>query len=169
MKTSNKEEARNLRKRAEEIFKNKTKSNVPLSEFDTMKLIHELEVHQIELDMQNEELLNAKIEAIEAKEKYVELYDFAPSGHFSLSTEGQILECNHAGAKLFGKNRSELIKRKFVLFVSNSSKIVFKDFLEIVCQSKTKEESEVRLMSDKNETCVVLLSGLFVEKSNTAY
>ena len=69
MKTSNKEEARNLRKRAEEIFKNKTKSNVPLSEFDTMKLIHELEVHQIELDMQNEELLNAKIEAIEAKEK----------------------------------------------------------------------------------------------------
>ena len=134
-----------------------------------MKLIHELEVHQIELDMQNEELLNAKIEAIEAKEKYVELYDFAPSGHFSLSTEGQILECNHAGAKLFGKNRSELINRKFVLFVSNSSKIVFKDFLEIVCQSKTKEESEVRLMSDKNETCVVLLSGLFVEKSNTAY
>ena len=50
-----------------------------------LKLIHELEVHQIELEMQNEELVIAKEKAEIAEEKYTELYDFAPSGYLSLT------------------------------------------------------------------------------------
>ena len=69
----------------------------------TLKLTHELEVHQIELEMQNDELLAAKSAAVIAAEKYLELYDFAPTGYLSLSNIGKITEINQYGEKMLGK------------------------------------------------------------------
>ena len=75
-----------LRRKAEELLKKKSSAlSLNLSEADTIKLIHELEVHQIELEIQNEELILSRAQAISASEKYVELYDYAPSGYFTLS------------------------------------------------------------------------------------
>jgi len=103
-----------LRRKAEELLKNNQKKpGSSLSEVEILKLIHEIEVYQIELELQNEELKAAKDRAIElASEKYAELYDFAPSGYFTLSKEGEIIDLNIAASKMLGKNRAGLIKRR---------------------------------------------------------
>ena len=65
---------------------------------DALALVHELQVHQIELEMQNEELKRAKLETEEALTKYSDLYDFAPIGLFTFDTQGLIQEVNLVGA-----------------------------------------------------------------------
>ena len=153
-----------LRQRAEMLLKNKQlKPNVLLSEADTLKLIHELEVHQIELELQNEELKLAKESADLAADKYTELYDFAPTGYFTLSKEGVIIELNLLGANMLGKVRSELINRKFALFICDNTKTTFGDFLRQVFQSKSQETCDVKLKTG-NPLCVyVHLSGIVKE------
>ena len=69
-----------------------------MAEVDARALVHELQVHQIELEMQNEELQRARAAAEEASEKYYDLFDFAPVGYFLWDAEGRILEVNLAGA-----------------------------------------------------------------------
>jgi len=103
-KRDSKSEASLLRQKAEEQFKKKSAKTVSkLSEAEMLKLVHELEVHQIELEMQNDELCLAKEQAEIATNKYSELYNFAPSGYFTLSKEGEIIELNLQGAKMLGK------------------------------------------------------------------
>lgn len=83
-----------LRFKAEEILKQRSVSaNHLLSEAGMLKLIHEFEVHQIEQELQNEELRSAISSAKEA----TDLYDFAPSGYFTLSGEGKIIRANLSG------------------------------------------------------------------------
>jgi len=82
----NLEDAAILRQKAEDqLVKQQTNRALSYTETDMLKLIHELEVHQIELEMQNEELTIAKEKAELAEEKYIELYDFAPSGYLTIS------------------------------------------------------------------------------------
>lgn len=87
-----------------------------------MKLIHELEAHQIDLEMQNQELQLAKEREAElATEKYIELYDFAPSGYFTLTKEGKIIDLNLTGAKMLGNERFYIKKTcLFFLYKSNT-------------------------------------------------
>jgi PAS domain-containing protein len=99
------------------------------SEVTTLKLIHELEVHQIELEMQNEELLLAKEQAEQAIEKYTKLYDYAPSGYFTLSQDGKVTEANLTGAHMLGKMRSSILNSQFGFFISMPQKNIFNDFL----------------------------------------
>ena len=93
-----------LREKAVEILKKKSKKTpVSFSESDAYKLIHELKVHQIELELQNEELKTAKTAAQIATDKYAELYDFALFGFLTLSKEGEIIALNDSGAEMLGK------------------------------------------------------------------
>src|SRR5512147_2408609 len=84
---------------------------------DSRTLVHELRVHQIELEMQNEELKRAKLETESALAKYSNLYDFAPLGLFTLDEHKIIREVNLAGAKLLGAKRSYILNRRFELFI----------------------------------------------------
>jgi signal transduction histidine kinase/CheY-like chemotaxis protein len=154
-----------LRKKAEIILEKKSHSlEIPVSDSDILKLIHELEVHQIELELQNEELKLSKAkEAVLAAEKYITLYDFAPAGYFTISREGEILELNLNGAKLLGKERSYLIKNKFSFFVSTESKPEFNHFLERVFCSKSKETCEITLTNPEKVTTFVLITGIVPE------
>lgn len=140
-----------LRKKAEELQANKIqeKAGGKLSEAMTLKLIHELEVHQIELEIQNAELLLAKEQAEIANKKYSKLYDCAPSGYFTLSDEGKILDVNLTGSHMLAKQRSKLINRKFDFFLSNDTKDIFNLFLDKIFKSKVKESCELSfLISD---------------------
>ncbi|MBV5349219.1 hybrid sensor histidine kinase/response regulator, partial [bacterium] len=93
MKKSNHSEAEDLRQRAEELLRKEApKSIAQLTEAEIYKLLHELQVHQIELQLQNDELIQAKEQATIASEKYIELYDFSPTGYFTLSRNGEILQ-----------------------------------------------------------------------------
>jgi PAS domain S-box-containing protein len=165
-KAVNNSEASNLRKKAIGLLKKKQSNSVSqLSEPETLKLIHELEVHQIELELQNEELRLARSAEQHAAEKYTELYDFAPSGYFTLSKEGKIIELNLCGSLMLGKERSRLINSLFGFFISDDTKPVFSLFLAKVFNSKAKETCEVTLSAKGNLPMYVYLTGIVTENT----
>ncbi len=112
-----------------DLASRKRGTSVPPSEVDNQRLLHELEVHQIELEMQNTELRLARDEAELIKEKYTDIYDFAPVGYFTILANGTICMVNHAGAKLVGMARSRLVGRSFEKFISPSLRPTFHTFL----------------------------------------
>src|SRR5512133_1872782 len=122
-----------LRQLAEEKLSQRKK--YPATETDTLRLIHELEVHQIEVEMQNEELLQAKAELEATLSLYAELYAFASVGYFTLTRDGTIRRANITGAKLMGVELSELIYRRLALFVLPESRLTFSTFLDKVFTS----------------------------------
>ncbi len=115
---------------------------------DTQRLFHELQVHQIELELQNEELNQANAAARAALEKYTDLYDFAPVGYFSLDEKGVMVELNMAGAILLGVERSRLTGRRFQLFVTPASRRAFQVFLEGIFFKAGRQYCEVELLGE---------------------
>ena len=113
---------------------------------DALALVHELQVHQIELEMQNEELKRARLEAEEALAKYSDLYDFAPIGLFTLDEQGQILESNLAGATLLGVERRNLTKKSFQRFVAPKDRPSFDDFCKKAFETSVKQMCELFLL-----------------------
>ena len=139
-----------LRRQAEAKWserKQKTGS-LPAAEAATRRLVHELEVHQIELEIQNEELAQSRAEVEALLRQYADLYDFAPVGYFTLARDGAICQANLAGARLLRVERGKLIKRRFGVFVSVESRPAFNAFLEKVFTSGSKEACEVALLKD---------------------
>jgi len=154
-----------LRKKAITILeKNPSSTEFPDSEADVLKLIHELEVHQIELELQNEELKRSRAREAElATEKYVALYDFAPSGYFTISRESEIVDLNLSGAEMLGKDRSHLKNRDFTSFVSTDTREIFSEFLANVFTGKHKQTCEISIKSNGNSVRYVHLSGIISE------
>ncbi|WP_019867064.1 PAS domain S-box protein [Methylovulum miyakonense] len=85
-------------------------------------LLHELLVHKIELEMQNEELRRALIAIEEARDRFVDLYEFAPIGYITITREGLMSELNLTGSSLLGIDRTKLLKRRFSQFVAPDDK-----------------------------------------------
>lgn len=142
-------EADILRKKAEEKLKAEQKRGVkPDIEADNMKLLHELQVHQIELEMQNEELKQANETAEAALKKYTMLYDLAPMGYFTLDEDGSIFDLNFTGAEILGEKRYSLVNSNFKLFISKESQKDFNDFFNKVYISGAKESCNVKLAYD---------------------
>jgi PAS domain S-box-containing protein len=161
MEKDNKSGSALLRQKAEELLKKKSsKTASPFSEVESLRLIHELELHQIELELQNEELRRAWAEAEAANDKYIRLYDFAPSGYFTLSGKGEIIELNLSGARMLGNDRQHLKSSLFGFFVSEETKPIFSLFLEKAFKSKAKESCEVTMDSAGNLPFHVLLTGV---------
>jgi PAS domain S-box-containing protein len=119
-----------LRRRAEKDSASRRVENpVSRTEMDSQRLLHELEVHQIELEMQNAELRLARDEADLVRKKYSDLYDFAPVGYFTILTDGTIQMVNLTGATLVGMVRSRLVGRSFKMLVSPALRPTFNAFL----------------------------------------
>jgi len=144
-------EATLLRLIAEEELKNDKPVFSDLDELDNRKLIHELQVHQIELEMQNEELIKAQQQTVIMTEKYVDLYDFAPSGYVTLSKEGDIVDLNFLAAKMLGKNRIELRNTRFGLHISHDSLREFNQLLDRSFMLREKESCELILLYKTNK------------------
>ncbi len=152
MKTGNKNSllsAAKLRRQAEELLTAKAPETLPpLTEHEMQRLVHELQVHQIELEMQNTELRQARDEVDALLEKYTELYDFAPVGYFTLERDGTVSDVNLCGASLLGVDRSRLIGRRFGLFVDATDRPVFTAFLGSAFTCRGKEECEVTIRNE---------------------
>jgi diguanylate cyclase (GGDEF)-like protein/PAS domain S-box-containing protein len=169
MKKQIKSLSENLRQKAEELLNTlphlstSLKTTSALSELDTFELIHELEVHQIELEMQNDELQRAIADAEIAASKYSDLYHLALSGYFTLSTFGEIIELNLTSAKMLGTERINTINRRFGFFVSTDTLPVFNLFLDKVFQGKSQETCEVTLLKNGNLQTHILLTGIITD------
>jgi PAS domain S-box-containing protein len=85
------------------------------------KFLHELLVHKIELELQNEELRLAYASMEDMRDRYLELYEFAPVGYMTLSQEGQIVEINLTGSALFGVERSKLVGHPFSKLIASEN------------------------------------------------
>lgn len=150
-----------LRQKAEEMLQKKvSETGSQLSDKDIITFIHELEVHQVELELQNEELRLAQTAEQAATEKYRELYDFAPSGYFTLSREGEIIDLNFSGSQMLGKERSLLINERVGFFVSDDAKPIFNSFLENIFNCNAKVTSEVTFSVSEGLIMYVHLSGI---------
>jgi len=160
MNTSDKRPAEipDLRQKAEEVLKPNRRSK--MSEADTLKLIHELQVHQIELEMQNEELVRAKAAALAAIQKYTDLYDFAPSGYFTLSRDGAIVELNLCGARLLGRDRENLQNSSFGFLSPKTRNRSSTELLEKYLLAGKEESCGVMLVTDRKVPRYVHLTGI---------
>ena len=155
---------RYLRRRAEELLaRKKIKDIQKMTEEDVRAMAYELQVHQIELEMQNEELKRARAEAEDALSKYTDLYDFAPVGYFTFDRHGTILEVNLAGAALLDIERCNLIDKRFQLFVKPDCIPVFNMFCNKALEMNTKQTGEVKLMKNDGSSVYVRLEGIAME------
>ena len=152
-------DAQLLRIKAEAELKSKQKkTGVSEEEQDTKKLLHELQVHQIELEMQNEELREANQATETALKRFTMLYDLAPMGYFTLDLNANICELNFTGAEILGERRFSLINTNFKLFVAEESKSTFNEFYKKVFSSNYKESCVIQLGYGNN-----LLSRVYME------
>lgn len=134
-----------LRKRAEARFQQQALSPPADASWNAERLLHELQVHQIELEIQNEELRLAYDEADASREKYADLYDFAPVGYFTLDEMGVIVQLNLAGAILLGIKRSESARYRFAAYVEQEYLAVFNRFHDEVLGGQSGAHCEIVL------------------------
>jgi len=154
-------DAKQLRLKAEEQLKKKSKKvDNAVVEIDSKKLLHELQVHQIELEMQNEELRQAYSTAETALKKYTMLYDLAPMGYFTLDNNANISELNFTGADMLGDKRFGLVNSNLKLFIIDDSLPVFNDFFRRVYTRHGKESCKVTFGSDNESTRKVYMEGI---------
>ena len=137
-----------LRRRAELQLKgSRGVAEPPRNEADTKRILYELEVHQIELEMQNAELQESRDEVESLLETYTDLYDFAPVGYYSVDEQSLILEVNLTGAALLGVDRSHLVKRRLLSFATPQSLVILQAFFKKVFTEPGKQVCVVSLMN----------------------
>ena len=136
-----------LRRCAEEALRGRGTSDAnKLASQGVLSLIHELEVHQIELEMQNDELRRVQ-EALEAeRDRYVDLYDFAPIGYLTVSDNGQILEANLTAARLLGMERGVLLGQSLSCFVATEGQDVYYQHRKAMLAANQPQTCEVTMV-----------------------
>ena len=154
------EEAVLLRQKAEEKLKQKDAlDKASLTNYETLKLLHEFQVHEIELEMKNEELLLARKKAEEATQKFRDLYDFAPSGYLTLDKECKIVQLNLTASSMLEKERSYLVNSDFKLSLTQDTLPELNDFFQKVFKTDSKEICTVQLKGKNNNSIFVHLDG----------
>lgn len=123
-----------------------TRGEDTMSDIDARRLLHELEVHQIELKMQNEELQHARIELEMALARSTELFDFAPIGYATVTPRGDLQEINRAGAQLLDADRENLVGTGFASRLAPDSQAPFNSLLgKVLLESGARHTCEVEL------------------------
>jgi PAS domain S-box-containing protein len=144
---SKKEQAAELRRQAEEKFQTLEPSAVTtLPKDEVEKLFHELRVHQIEMEMQNDELRRIQGELELARSRYFDLYDLAPAGYLTLSEQGLILEINLPAVTLLGVPRSALIKRPFTQFILKEDQDIYSLHRKKLFETGDPQRCEIRML-----------------------
>jgi PAS domain S-box-containing protein len=128
------------------------------------KILHELQVHQIELEMQNEELKRTQVALEESRDKYLDLYDFAPVGYFTLTRKGEIAEANLAGAAMLGLGRPKLAHRGLGRFVAPDNRDRWDQHLVSVLHSAEKQTCELMFKREDGSTFYARLESIRLER-----
>ena len=153
----------NLRARAEKRRSLVTQATEYQTPEETQRLVQELQVHQIELEMQYEELLLAQSEIQTARSQYVDLYDFAPVGYFTLTESGLVVQLNLRGSQQLGAVRQRLTGRRFALFVAPADRLHFGQFLARVFSADRTQSCELQLQREDGTPFHAQLEGLLAD------
>ncbi len=139
-----------LRQRAEVAFRDIAERSpedlAALSPVAVQEALHELRVHQIELEMQNEDLRRAQVEVEESRSRYLELYDFAPVGYCTVNSRGLITKANLTAATLVGMNRSLLVGCPFARFIHGNDSDSWHRLFTQVINSGEPQSRELRFV-----------------------
>ena len=127
---------------------------------DVKKLVHLLEVHQIELEHQNEELRIAQEELEVSRNKYVNLFDFSPIPYFTLNPDGIITEVNLSAGKMLGADRKRIIGRNFITYILPGERDTYNSFITTVFNSPVKQSCELKIKNKDKHIFHVLMEGL---------
>jgi hypothetical protein len=143
-------DAAELRRRAEKLARGKTAQALDnleaLSPEEIRGTVHELRVHQIELEMQNEELRRAQAELDAARARYFDLYDLAPVGYCTVSEEGLILEANLIAAGMLGVARSALVQQRFTRFILPGDEDIYYLYRKHLFEAGQPHACELRMV-----------------------
>ncbi len=150
-----------LRIKAEARLKqNQSIQKTSTLEIDAKKLLHELQVHQIELEMQNEEITLAYQTSEAALKNFTMLFDLAPIGYFILDSECSICELNFTGAEMLEERRFSLLNSNFKLFIAEESKLIFNNFFNKIYTTTVKESCTITLGYDNKSPLSVYIEGI---------
>ncbi len=146
------DQAVELRRQAENISRVqnalKPATQSPLTHEEIQHVLHELDVHQIELELQNEELRRTQVELDSERARYFDLYDLAPVGYFSISELGLIMEVNLAAAELLDVARGALIKQPISRFILNEDQDIFYLYRKQLLETGAKQICELRMLKN---------------------
>lgn len=149
-----------LRRDGKQLRTAAMEERIPRTGDETSRLLHELQVHQLELEMQNAELCQARDVVEQVLGNYTDLYDFAPVGYVTLSQSGEIRAANLTAAGLLGMERSRLAGRNFELFVAQESRPIFATFLGKVFIDPVKESCELPLSTARRARLYVQIEAV---------
>jgi PAS domain S-box-containing protein len=147
----------NLRARAEKFLAPGKAPLRPIPPAAVLKLVHELQVHQIELEMQNEELRRAQETITETGNRYADLYDFAPVGYVTLDPQGVIDEVNLTAARLLGVPRKSILRTPFTLFVAPEDRQAFRAYLRQLPADGAIQSCELKVNPQQGPAVAVSL------------
>jgi len=140
-------DAADLRRRAEQKARaDEAQPRKTPSPKEAKRLLHELQVHQIELEMQNEELRRAQGEIEASRARYFDLFDLAPVGYFTVSQQGLILEANLTGAGLLGVERRDLVKQPLSRFVFPEDQDIYYRHRKQLFETGSPQVYELRVL-----------------------
>jgi PAS domain S-box-containing protein len=154
-----------LRKKAELVVHNQF-DDVITKDIDVDEVIYELRVHQVELEMQNEELMNAQLILDDSQRKYFDLYNFAPYGYFTLDKDGIILEVNLKGASLLGIERHKLYKTAFIQYITPDYRNKFHHHIQRVLETRDNHIIDLKIFKSDNNTFYAHIETINVQDRN---
>jgi PAS domain S-box-containing protein len=136
---------------------------------DNEYLIHELRTHQIELELQNEELLRMQAQLEELNHKHSDLYNLSPIGYFTFDSQGLIKDVNLRGAEQLGKVKSWLINKPFIFFIAQEDRDSFFLHQRNVRQTKTRQICEIKIINKLRGSFYAQLVSIAVQDENGEY
>ena len=160
MKLVKKESVKTINKKSKNKIRRKPAKPVVEKLEDVERLVQLLQIHQIELEHQNQELRITQEELEVSRNKYVNLFDFSPIPYFTLDLNGIIKEVNLSAAKMLGLERSKLIGKRFIAYVIQDDRDIFNSFIKNVFNSLVKHSCELDLFNIDKQLFRVLLEGL---------
>lgn len=158
-----------IRQKAEAILKERLPVEELVEDTDLPKILHELRVHQIELELQNEELRRAQHELRATQKKYFDLYNFAPVGYLTLDNQGVILELNLTGVEMLERDRRWLIGRPFMIHLTPDTRPVFFEHLDRIFRSHARDSCELTLQNPKGTHTYVQFKSVVAHENQQTY
>jgi len=163
------EKAQNLRLKAEKALYKKSVQEKDMSPAEMREILHELHVHQIELEMQDKELRSVQANLETSRKKYFDLYDFAPIGYLNLNKKNLVQEANLAAAELLGYERRRLISKGISCFIAPKDEDIFYLYRQKVIQTGLRQPYELTIQKKDGSSFSAHLQGICIQGNADEY